>query len=97
MSTRTQSRPQLRLPCGGFSHYCSGCSQFRNSEFLSLHVPVLQRTPRRGTDESGGSGWNERATGMRKMTADRRSERRRTRARSSRPSRLAFNRRKLIG
>lgn len=62
-----------------------------------VYLSVSQRTPRRGTDENGESGWSERTTGTKRTMEDRRSERRRIRARSSRPSRLVWRLRFYLG
>lgn len=49
---------------------------------------MLQRTPRKGRDERDESEWSERTTAMKTMMDDKNSERRKTKAKNSTPSRL---------
>lgn len=49
---------------------------------------LLQRIPRKGKDESEESGWSERTTETRMTTEDKSSEKRKTKAKNSTPSRL---------
>lgn len=57
---------------------------------------MLQRTPRKGRDESEESEWSERTTEMKRMMDDRSSERRKIKAKNSTPSRLVSREIKVL-
>lgn len=58
------------------------------SMMMGTESVCLQRTPRKGRDESEESEWSEKTTGMKTMMDDKSSERRKIKAKSSTPSRL---------
>lgn len=56
--------------------------------FVRLDICFSQRIPKKGKEGSAESEWIERTMGMMKMMGDKNSERRKTKAKSSMPSRL---------